>query len=96
MTQLKVIDKDGKSVGELKIEPLLVETRVNRQLIHDVVVGYMRNRRQGNASSLTRAEVKASGKKPWRQKGTGRARAGSAASPLWKGGGVVFGPKPRD
>jgi large subunit ribosomal protein L4 len=66
------------------------------QAVHDTVVAYMASQRQGNASTKTMGEVNGTGKKPWRQKGTGRARAGSFASPLWRGGGVVFGPKPRD
>lgn len=66
------------------------------QAVHDVVTALRANRRSGTASAKTRAEVSASGKKPWRQKGTGRARAGGNASPLWRGGGVVFGPRPRD
>lgn len=66
------------------------------QAVHDVVTALRANRRSGTACAKTRAEVSASGKKPWRQKGTGRARAGGNASPLWRGGGVVFGPRPRD
>ncbi len=96
MDMLKVVDEKGEVVGEVGILEKLSRIRVNPQLLHDVIVGYQRNRRQGTASALTRGEVSASGKKPWRQKGTGRARAGSVASPIWRGGGATFGPKPRD
>jgi len=96
MDTLKVVDNNGVVVGEVEVSAKLAQVRVNPQLLHDVIVGYQRNRRRGTASTLTRGEVSASGKKPWRQKGTGRARAGSVASPIWRGGGVTFGPKPRD
>jgi large subunit ribosomal protein L4 len=78
----------------LSFEP--VEEGKGSQAVHDVVVAYMAAQRSGTACTKTMGEVAGSGKKPWRQKGTGRARAGSFASPLWRGGGVVFGPKPRD
>jgi large subunit ribosomal protein L4 len=74
----------------------LIEDGKGTQAVHDVVVAYQAAQRSGTASTKTMGEVAGSGKKPWRQKGTGRARAGSFASPLWRGGGVVFGPKPRD
>jgi len=74
----------------------LIEGGRGTQAVHDHVVAMQANRRQGNASTKTRGEVKASNKKPWRQKGTGRARAGRVSSPIWRGGGVVFGPRPRD
>jgi large subunit ribosomal protein L4 len=79
---------------EAKID--VIENGRGTQALHDVVVALRANRRSGSANTKTKAEVAYSGKKPWRQKGTGRARAGSAASPVWAGGGVVFGPKPRD
>lgn len=94
METVKVIDRNGAVVSEVEVSAKLAGA--NPQLIHDVIVGYQRNRRRGTASTLTKGEVKASGKKPWRQKGTGRARAGYVSSPLWRGGGVTFGPKPRD
>jgi large subunit ribosomal protein L4 len=75
---------------------LVDDQRKGLQALHETVVAYRSNRRQGNASTKTRAEVAGSGKKLWRQKGTGRARMGSARSPIWRGGGVVWGPKPRD
>src|ERR1700738_3327281 len=74
----------------------IIENGRGTQAVHDVVVAMRANRRSGSANSKTKAEVSGSGKKPWRQKGTGRARAGYASSPVWSGGGVVFGPKPRD
>lgn len=73
----------------------IIENGIGTQAVHDVVTAMRANRRSGTANTKTRAEVKASSKKPWRQKGTGRARAGNTASPIWRGGGVVFGPKPR-
>src|SRR3981081_3589741 len=74
----------------------IIENGRGTQAVHDVVVAMRANRRSGSANSKTKAEVSGSGKKPWRQKGTGRARAGYASSPVWSGGGVVYGPKPRD
>src|ERR1700758_3475943 len=74
----------------------VIENGRGTQAVHDVVVAMRANRRSGSANTKTKAEVVYSGKKPWRQKGTGRARAGYASSPVWAGGGVVFGPKPRD
>ena len=74
----------------------VIENGRGTQAVHDVVVAMRANRRSGSANTRTKAEVVASGKKPWRQKGTGRARAGYTSSPIWTGGGVVFGPKPRD
>lgn len=74
----------------------VIENGRGTQAVHDVVVALRANRRSGSANTKTKAEVACSGRKPWRQKGTGRARAGYASSPIWSGGGVVFGPKPRD
>src|ERR1700756_2326259 len=79
---------------EAKIE--VIENGRGSQALHDVVIALRANRRSGSANTKTKAEVVYSGKKPWRQKGTGRARAGYTSSPIWSGGGVVFGPKPRD
>src|ERR1044071_9271663 len=94
--KLTVKDIKGNSQGELEVKFQLVEGGKGTQAVHDTVVAHLANRRAGTASTKTMGEVAGSGKKPWRQKGTGRARAGSFASPLWRGGGVVFGPKPRD
>src|SRR5919109_4314681 len=94
--KLTVKDTKGNNQGELEVKFPLVEGGKGTQAVHDVVVAYQANQRMGTASTKTMGEVAGTGKKPWRQKGTGRARAGSFASPLWRGGGVVFGPKPRD
>jgi large subunit ribosomal protein L4 len=94
--KIPVKDTKGNSQGELEVKFPLVEGGKGSQAVHDVVVAYNAAQRMGTASTKTMGEVAGSGKKPWRQKGTGRARAGSFASPLWRGGGVVFGPKPRD
>jgi large subunit ribosomal protein L4 len=94
--KIAVKDIKGNSQGELEVKFPLVEGGKGTQAVHDVVVAYQAAQRMGTAHTKTMGEVAGSGKKPWRQKGTGRARAGSFASPLWRGGGVVFGPKPRD
>jgi large subunit ribosomal protein L4 len=94
--KLTVKDIQGQSQGELEIKFPLIENHKGTQAVHDAVTAYRANRRSGTACTKTMGEVAGTGKKPWRQKGTGRARAGSFASPLWRGGGVVFGPKPRD
>jgi large subunit ribosomal protein L4 len=95
---MKLIVKDikGQSQGELEVKFPLIEDGKGTQAVHDVVVAYQANQRMGTACTKNVGEVAGTNKKPWRQKGTGRARAGSFASPLWRGGGVVFGPKPRD
>src|SRR5213592_1345918 len=94
--KLTVKDLNGTDQGELEIQFPLIEDGKGTQAVHDTVVAYQANQRMGTACTKTMGEVTGSGKKPWKQKGTGRARAGSFASPLWRGGGVVFGPKPRD
>lgn len=94
--KLSIKDTKGNSAGELEVKFEVIANGRGTQAVHDTVVAYQAAQRQGNASTKTMGEVNGSGKKPWRQKGTGRARAGSFASPLWPGGGVVFGPKPRD
>lgn len=94
--KLSIKDTKGNSAGELEVKFEVIANGRGTQAVHDTVVAYLAAQRQGNASTKTMGEVNGSGKKPWRQKGTGRARAGSFASPLWPGGGVVFGPKPRD
>src|SRR5436190_24324698 len=86
----------GKNQGELEVKSALVEGGKGTQAVHDTVVAHNANQRMGTACTKTMGDVNGTGKKPWRQKGTGRARAGSFASPLWVGSGVVFGPKPRD
>src|SRR6187397_2521673 len=94
--KLTIKDIKGNNQGELDVTLALIENGKGTQAVHDTVVAYHAAQRMGTASTKTMGEVAGSGKKPWRQKGTGRARAGSFASPLWRGGGVVFGPKPRD
>ena len=87
---------EGKNQGELEVKFPLIEGGKGTQAVHDVVSAYQAAQRSGTASTKNVGEVAGTNKKPWRQKGTGRARAGSFQSPLWRGGGVVFGPKPRD
>src|SRR5512140_2079781 len=94
--KLTVKDIQGNAAGEVEVSFALIENGKGTQAVHDTVVAYRAGQRMGTACTKTMGEVTGSGKKPWRQKGTGRARAGSFASPLWRGGGVVFGPKPRD
>ena len=94
--KLTVKDMQGNSTGELEVQFPVVDNGRGTQAVHEVVVAHNAAQRSGTACTKTMGEVAGSGKKPWRQKGTGRARAGSFASPLWRGGGVVFGPKPRD
>ena len=94
--KLTIKDLNGKDQGELEIGFPLIEGSKGTQAVHDTVVAYLARQRMGTACTKTRAEVAGSGKKPWRQKGTGRARVGSIRSPLWRGGGIIFGPRPRD
>ena len=94
--KIAIKDISGKSQGELEVKFPLIEDGKGTQAVHDVVVAYRAAQRSGTACTKNVGEVSGSNKKPWRQKGTGRARAGSHQSPLWVGGGVVFGPKPRD
>ena len=94
--KIAIKDISGKSQGELEVKFPLIEDGKGTQAVHDVVVAYQAAQRMGTACTKNVGEVAGTNKKPWRQKGTGRARAGSFQSPLWRGGGVVFGPKPRD
>jgi len=86
----------GESVGSIELNDALFGIEINKHAVHMAVIQYLANKRQGTKSTKTRAEVRGGGRKPWRQKGTGRARQGSTRSPQWTGGGVVFAPKPRD
>ena len=92
----KVYDMNGKHVGEVELSEAVFGIEPNVSVMHDVVKNHLANCRQGTQSALTRAEVSGGGKKPWRQKGTGRARQGSTRAPQWTHGGIVFAPKPRD
>ena len=94
--QVKVYNTKAEEVGKITLADSVFKAPYNEALIHQVVVAYLANQRQGNKSTLTRTEVRGGGRKPWRQKGTGRARQGSIRSPQWIKGGVVFAPKPRD
>lgn len=89
----KVYNQNKEEVGEIELPKEIFEVEVNSDLIHQVVLGQQSNRRQGSAQAKMRGEVRGGGRKPWRQKGTGRARHGSTRSPLWRGGGVTFGPR---
>jgi len=96
MATVPVKNLKGETVGSIDLSDALFGIEVNQHAVHMAVVQYLANQRQGNKSAKTRAEVRGGGRKPWRQKGTGRARQGSIRSPQWVGGGVVFAPKPRD
>ena len=96
MPKTNVYDMTGKQVGEIELSEAVFGIEPNASVVHDVVKNHLANCRQGTQSALTRAEVRGGGIKPWRQKGTGRARQGSIRAPQWTHGGVVFAPKPRD
>ena len=96
MAKVALYNMDGKECGQIELKDEIFNVEVNTVVMHEVVVAHLANRRQGTQSAKTRAEVRGGGRKPYRQKGTGRARQGSIRSPQWVGGGVVFAPKPRD
>ena len=96
MAKTFVYDMSGKQVGEIELSAAVFGVEPNPAVVHDVVKNHLANCRQGTQSALTRAEVSGGGRKPWRQKGTGRARQGSTRAPQWTHGGIVFAPKPRD
>lgn len=96
MPTVPVYNMQGEPVGEIQLADAVFAAPVNETLLHQVVVGYLANQRQGTHATRTRGQVSGGGRKPWRQKHTGRARQGSIRAPHWKGGGVVFGPHPRD
>ncbi|MFN6572727.1 50S ribosomal protein L4 [Dendronalium sp. ChiSLP03b] len=96
MVESVVKNWQGEQVGQATLELRVAKEETAAHIVHRALVRQQTNARQGTASTKTRAEVRGGGRKPWRQKGTGRARAGSIRSPLWRGGGVIFGPKPRD
>lgn len=95
MLQIAVMDKAGKDVGKLEVSEKVFGLKLNKQVIYDTLKWFQACQRRGTHSTLTCGEVSGGGRKPWKQKGTGRARVGSIRSPLWRHGGVVFGPKPR-
>ena len=96
MSIVNIYNTKNEKVGERGLNPEIFDVEVKEHLLHDVVRMQLAGRRSGNACTKTRVEVSGGGAKPWRQKGTGRARSGSRRSPVWRGGGVAFGPKPRD
>ena len=96
MSTVKIVNTRNESVGEIELREDLFNREVKEYVLHDVVRMQRAARRAGNACTKTRVDVSGGGAKPWRQKGTGRARAGTRTSPVWRGGGVAFGPKPRD
>ncbi len=96
MAKVKVFNLDNKPVDEITLNPDVFEVEMNRHVVWEAMNAILANRRQGNASVKNRKDVSGSGKKPWRQKGTGRARSGETRSPLWRHGGTVHGPHPRD
>ena len=96
MPQVTVFDMTGKSVGEMTLSDAIFGIEPNTSVMHAAVVNYLANQRQGTQSTLTRSEVSGGGRKPWKQKGTGRARQGSTRAPQWTHGGIALGPKPRD
>ncbi|MCB2290299.1 50S ribosomal protein L4 [Clostridium sp. CS001] len=96
MLTLDILNKQGQKVGDIELNESLFGVEINTDAMHQVVLAQLANKRQGTQSSKTRAEVRGGGIKPWRQKGTGRARQGSIRAPQWIHGGIVFAPKPRD
>jgi large subunit ribosomal protein L4 len=92
--KLAVLDKENKKVSEFEVDDSFLTVEVKDDLIHDALLAYEQNQHTGSSNTLGRGEVRGGGKKPWKQKGTGQARHGSIRSPIWKGGGVTFGPKP--
>ena len=95
MPNLKVVDMTGKEVGDIALSDAVFGAEINESVLHTAVKSYLANQRQGTQSTLTRSEVSGGGRKPWRQKGTGRARQGSTRAPQWTHGGIALGPKPR-
>jgi len=96
MIALSVHNTKGENVGEVSLKDNIFSAKVNKYLVHQAVKRYLATRRRGTASTKNRSAVRGGGAKPWKQKGTGRARAGTNSSPIWVGGGIVFGPAPRD
>jgi large subunit ribosomal protein L4 len=95
MAQVDILNQKGEKVGDIDLDDKIFAAQINEGLVQKVVVWQLAKRRKGTASTKTRKDIRGGGKKPWRQKGTGRARAGTSTSPVWTGGGTVFGPHPR-
>ena len=95
MPKVELLNMEGKKVGDIELADSIFGVEVNEVVMHEVVLNYLANQRQGTASTKTRSEVRGGGKKPWKQKGTGRARQGSIRAPQWIKGGIALGPKPR-
>ena len=95
MAKVALYNMEGAKTGDMEVSDAIFAAEVNKSVLHQVVVNYLANQRQGTQSTKTRTEVRGGGIKPWRQKGTGRARQGSIRAPQWTGGGVALGPKPR-
>jgi large subunit ribosomal protein L4 len=96
MPKVALYNMSGEQIGDIELKDDVFGVEINTHVMYEAVKAYLANQRQGTQSAKTRSEVRGGGRKPWRQKGTGRARQGSIRSPQWKGGGVVFAPKPRD
>ena len=96
MPVIQVKNMQGADVEELALNDAVFGVEPNKAVMHEVVVNYLAGLRAGTSCTKSRGEVRGGGRKPWRQKGTGRARAGTSRSPLWRGGAIIFGPKPRD
>ena len=96
MPKVDVLDLNGKKIDEIELSESIFAIEMSEHAVYEAIKNYLANQRQGTQCTKTRAEVRGGGRKPWKQKGTGRARQGSTRSPQWKGGGVVFAPKPRD
>ncbi len=96
MIDMKIHSVEGETIGEIKLNEDLFNAKINKHIVHQIVKRYLADKRRGTASTKGRSDVRGGGKKPWKQKGTGRARAGTIRSPLWVGGGIVFGPQVRD
>ncbi len=96
MPEVQIINKDNENIGKINLSDAVFSAKVKQGVLHDSVVNYLANQRQGTHATKTKGLVSGGGKKPWKQKHTGRARSGSNRSPLWRGGGIIFGPQPRD
>lgn len=96
MVDMEVHSVEGEKIGDIKLNEDLFNAKINKQIVHQIIKRHLADKRRGTASTKGRSDVRGGGRKPWKQKGTGRARAGTIRSPLWVGGGVVFGPQVRD